>query len=99
MPRRHQRRRTKGYRLPKGVITCTRPGKWGNPFPDAETFRFYFELALNAGFNPEVWSNPAIEKVQWMAENIEQLRGKDLACWCRLDKDCHVDVLLEYANK
>jgi hypothetical protein len=28
----------------------------------------------------------------------EQLRGKDLACWCPLDQPCHADVLLEIAN-
>lgn len=27
------------------------------------------------------------------------LRGRDLACWCRLDQPCHVDVLLEIANQ
>jgi hypothetical protein len=27
------------------------------------------------------------------------LRGKNLACWCPLDKPCHADVLLELANK
>ncbi len=26
------------------------------------------------------------------------LRGKNLACWCRLDRACHADVLLEIAN-
>jgi hypothetical protein len=26
------------------------------------------------------------------------LRGKDLACWCRLDQACHADVLLKLAN-
>ena len=28
----------------------------------------------------------------------EELRGKDLACWCPLDAPCHADVLLELAN-
>lgn len=27
------------------------------------------------------------------------LRGKNLACWCALDKPCHADVLLELANR
>jgi hypothetical protein len=27
------------------------------------------------------------------------LRGKNLACWCPLDKPCHADVLLELANR
>jgi hypothetical protein len=32
-------------------------------------------------------------------EEIQQtLRGKNLACWCRLDQPCHADVLLEIAN-
>lgn len=26
------------------------------------------------------------------------LGGKNLACWCPLDKPCHADVLLEIAN-
>jgi hypothetical protein len=30
---------------------------------------------------------------------LDELRGKDLACWCRLDQPCHADVLLELANK
>lgn len=29
----------------------------------------------------------------------KELRGKNLACWCALDKPCHADVLLELANK
>lgn len=32
------------------------------------------------------------------AEIRKKLRGKDLACWCALDKPCHADVLLEIAN-
>ena len=27
-----------------------------------------------------------------------ELRGRDLACWCRLDQPCHADILLELAN-
>ncbi|MCV3209645.1 DUF4326 domain-containing protein [Mesorhizobium sp. YC-39] len=27
------------------------------------------------------------------------LRGKNLACWCKLDAPCHADVLLEIANR
>ncbi len=31
-------------------------------------------------------------------EAIGELRGKNLACWCKLDAPCHADVLLELAN-
>jgi hypothetical protein len=29
----------------------------------------------------------------------DELRGKNLACWCPLDQPCHADVLLELANR
>ena len=32
MPKRIQRKRTKGWRLPPNTVCVTRPGKWGNPF-------------------------------------------------------------------
>lgn len=30
---------------------------------------------------------------------IEQLRGKNLACFCPLDQPCHADILLQIANQ
>jgi hypothetical protein len=30
---------------------------------------------------------------------VGQLRGKNLACWCKLGDPCHADVLLELANE
>ena len=36
-------------------------------------------------------SSPA----QWLFE----LRGKNLACWCKPGEPCHADVLLELANR
>lgn len=29
----------------------------------------------------------------------DELKGKNLACWCPCDSPCHCDVLLEIANK
>lgn len=34
-----------------------------------------------------------------MRNNLHELRGKNLACWCRLDQPCHADVLLARANQ
>ena len=98
-PQRHQRKRTKGYRLPDGVVCVTRPGKWGNPFSDSHTFRLYLQLALLDGFNPKIKYNPAFERIRWIADNLEQLRGKDLACFCKVGESCHADVLIEFANR
>lgn len=33
-----------------------------------------------------------------LIEKLPELRGKNLACWCSLDKPCHADILLELAN-
>lgn len=35
---------------------------------------------------------------EFIAAVVEELRGKNLACWCALDAPCHADVLLEIAN-
>jgi hypothetical protein len=32
MPKRIQRRRTKGWRMPEGAIYVGRPTRWGNPY-------------------------------------------------------------------
>lgn len=34
-----------------------------------------------------------------LVQQLPELRGKNLACWCALDKPCHADVLLELANR
>lgn len=90
MPRRFQRSRRKGARLPDGVIVVTRPTKWGNPHPlnlgRAEAVRRYREDLL-AGRLPV-----SVEDVR------RELRGRDLACYCPLDGPCHADVLLEVAS-
>ncbi|MGN6554026.1 MAG: DUF4326 domain-containing protein [Verrucomicrobiota bacterium] len=33
-----------------------------------------------------------------LADIKRELRGKNLACWCKLGQPCHADVLLEIAN-
>jgi hypothetical protein len=39
-----------------------------------------------------------LDRLPIPAAAIAELRGKDLACWCPLDRPCHADVLLEIAN-
>lgn len=93
IPRRLQRKRIKGWRMPPDTISVCRPGPWGNPFVvgpemDAQQAKEAFEKALIAG---EL--NITIQDVQ------RSLKGKNLACWCREDSPCHADVLLRYANE
>jgi hypothetical protein len=41
---------------------------------------------------------------RWLGEqpslmlSLDELHGRDLACWCPLDRPCHADALLNLAN-
>lgn len=99
-PLRIQRKRTKGWRMPEGAIYCGLPGPWGNPFATAEKFRDLLEAILGISGRSEFHECDlkSFATVNAMAPNITKLRGKQLACWCPLDRPCHVDVLAEIAN-
>jgi hypothetical protein len=94
-PRRIQRKRTKGWRMPEGAVYVGRPTKWGNPYvltsdnSLGEIVRQYRELVSVKN----IWSTPNKQQIK------DELRGKDLVCWCPLNRPCHADVLLEIANK
>lgn len=107
MPKRIQRQRTKGWRMPANAVYVGRPSPWGNVFTvgmvtcghrsagecSCNTFRR--ETAAEA---VEDFANiPRSEKA--LARIRAALRGKDLACWCPLGSPCHADVLLKIANE
>ena len=112
MPKRIQRKRTRGWRLPEGAVCVTRPGRWGNPYVVGEDGD---SAACVAIYRSHFWK----QKRRWRFDagnlDVSELRGKDLACWCHLcekHKDgkplgvvcsdcapCHADVLLEIANR
>lgn len=80
--------------MPEGAVYVGRPTKWGNPYTvDEHTSPVY---AVN--LYREFWENE-IDICPDNQMDIDELRGKDLACWCPLDQPCHADVLLELANK
>jgi hypothetical protein len=35
---------------------------------------------------------------RYVRQHLPELRGRDLACWCRLEHWCHADTLLAIAN-
>lgn len=92
MPQRIQRKRTKGWRMPEGAVYVGRPTIYGNPFKSPPFGRkaavdLYRRNIDHVGCRQE------------KLEQIRELRGKDLACWCKLDVPCHADILLELANE
>jgi len=82
------------------AVSVARPGKWGNPYPVVSSMRFH---PKEAGFTPEqavaAFKGMMHGKLLIGAVDLEPLRGKNLACWCKLGEPCHADVLLELANK
>ena len=78
--------------VPDGAVPITRPGRWGNPHnvgPDcpADVAAARFHADLFAG------------RLRVTVDDARRdLAGRDLACWCPLDRPCHGDVLLEVAN-
>ena len=100
-PLRVQRRRTKGAKLPPRTCCVTRPGKWGNPYESAEKFRVMLEAILGISGQSQFHETDlsALVHMATIARDINQLRGFNLACFCPLDRPCHVDVLAEWANR
>lgn len=99
-PKRIQRKRTKGWRMPPNCVSCTRPGKFGNPYrvgSEYEDIDGAMCIVQDAEHAVECFRHYAINVIG--VKRIQrELRGKDLACFCSLDKPCHADVLLEIAN-
>ncbi len=93
MPKRIQRKRTKGWKMPEGAIYVGRGTPWGNPYRVGV-------MPMNGD------GGQTLAEALWAYENLfltdknpGTLRGKDLACWCPLDQPCHADVLLRIANR
>ncbi len=105
MPERIQRKRTRGWRMPEGAVYVGRPTKWGNPFKVGQWVRPLGGLPVEikgAALAVKLFRANAMDLEGGFVfrENVRKhLRGKDLACWCRLDQECHADVLLEIANR
>ena len=100
MPERIQLRRTKGWRKPAGAVVVARPGKWGNPHvvggvTNSALAVAAFRTDLERASAGELSSPHAAR----MVADLHELRGRDLACWCKPDAPCHADVLLDLANR
>lgn len=103
-PKRIQRKRTKGWKMPPNTVCVTRPGKYGNPFivseklkPGQSINRVYVAVPTVED-SIECFREYAAEKLAADPHWLDELRGRDLACFCGPDKPCHADVLLNLAN-
>ncbi len=79
--------------MPPNTVYVGRPTCFGNPFQTAKEFEEWlnmpaYKMDTSIGYKRGI-----------IKDRLSELRGKNLACWCSLDKPCHADVLLELANK
>ena len=77
--------------IPPDAVYVGRPSKWGNPFKVGRD-----------GTRVEVISKYRSRIINILQSTdshyIDELKGKDLVCWCA-PLPCHADILLELANK
>lgn len=94
-PQRIQRKRTAGWRMPEGAVYVGRQaqgGMWGNWVAKRQGLS---GTAAVAAFRHWV-ENEASDA--WKGRARIELGGRTLACWCRLDRPCHADVLIDLVN-
>ena len=92
-PQRLQRSRQHKMVNPNGlpIVYVSRPSKWGNPYrigADGDRDQVLKKYREYLAANPSL-----------VEDAKKELRGKNLACWCKPSEDCHADILLEIANK
>jgi len=111
-PTRIQRKRTKGWRMPPNTCYCGRGSKWGNPFKVGAPVPLYIwwmyldyaDMVKYKDNTPVPDSKEAVRLYRKYARpskrELDELRKYDhLACWCRLDAPCHIDVIIEMLNR
>jgi len=89
--------------IPPDAIYVGRPSKYGNPWRvgerhPADGHRLTREEVIEM-------HKKALPQMLQVRDNegklildLEELKGKDLVCWCA-PLPCHADILLELANK
>ena len=111
MVERVQLSRAKGWRLPPLTVKVDRATRWGNPYRVGEPVDM--KAARRWGWKmkfPERVCETAEQAVRLFAGSLardgaskwvlrQELRGKNLACWCAPSEPCHADVLLYFANE
>jgi hypothetical protein len=91
------------------AIRIDRKSGWENPFLDGtdsiEMFRRWLKGEMPAEELVRYSGRGRLSSCGWLTNRRQKLlnampslRGKNIACWCKLCDPCHGDVLLEMAN-
>lgn len=101
-PRRIQRTRAKGWKMPPNTVYVGRPSRWGNPWvvrsADGDAAYGIVIPAITAEQAVALYRDWLMTSIGHYSDLLDELRGKNLACWCRLDQPCHADTLLVHVE-
>jgi hypothetical protein len=89
--------------MPENTVKVDRSTRWGNPFVIGSRVRVgnITALCFTAQEAVDTFECYCLHDIgkRFVEQVREELRGKNLACWCPLHQPCHADVLLELANR
>lgn len=104
--------RQKGFDLQKvsralnglEAVNVARPGRWGNPYSVAPHHKPGAIISCRYIAVPTVEDAVAVFREALRIRPADfphpaELRGKNLACWCKAGSPCHADVLIGIANR
>jgi hypothetical protein len=98
-PVRIQLSRRKGWRMPPNTMKVDRTTAFGNPFRSSDDFgRAAAVVAFKVWLLSPTLATPFLNERQRLISRLDELRGKNLGCWCPIGAPCHADVLLHIAN-
>lgn len=86
--------------MPANTVSVCRPSKFGNPFVvTKDRTQAEAVTAFRTWLAVDDCTAGMPERKQIILESLHELKGKNLACYCREGTPCHGDVLLELANE
>lgn len=97
-PVRVQLSRKKGWRMPPNTVKVDRTTPFGNRWTIGTWSNTLGRHVATTQEAVDLFRKFAFVEPHMIGYAKEQLRGKNLACWCKLGEPCHADVLLEIAN-
>lgn len=78
-------------------ILCSRPSIWGNPYSYKENTLAKFKVDTRQQ-SIDLYKDYLLNN-EYLMSKITQLIGKKLGCYCKLDRKCHVDILIDICNE
>lgn len=79
-------------------ILVDRNSKWGNPFSHKVKSRakYIVKTRKESIDCHREWLTSGEGK--YLLEDLHELKGKKIACWCKINQSCHSDIIIKLVN-